>query len=74
MPQGSAVTGGAWRLAAGSGDASQDLASPSVIRTMTVVTAAHNEHRYMGRTIQPIYDATPASVLNDIIVVDVASS
>jgi glycosyltransferase involved in cell wall biosynthesis len=41
-----------------------------VIRTMSIVMAAHNEHQYMARTLKSIYERTPASILKEIIVVD----
>lgn len=40
------------------------------IRTMSIVMAAHNEHKYMARTIDSILAATPLEVLIEIIVVD----
>jgi len=43
------------------------------VQTMTVVIAAHNEHKYMKRTLDSIYSSTPADVLKEIIVVDDAS-
>lgn len=46
----------------------------SAIKTMSVVMAAHNEHEYMKRTLQSIYDRTPSSILKEIIVVDDGSS
>lgn len=40
------------------------------IQTMSIVMAAHNEHAYMKRTLDSIYEQTPASILKEIIVVD----
>jgi len=65
------------QLAKGSGEAflaSSHVAPAGVIATMSVVMAAHNEHQYMKRTLQSIYERTPASILLEIIVVDDGSS
>mmetsp|Transcript_27183 Transcript_27183/g.51217 ORF Transcript_27183/g.51217 Transcript_27183/m.51217 type:complete len:550 (+) Transcript_27183:208-1857(+) len=43
---------------------------PSKIETMSIVMAAHNEHQYMKRTLQSIYERTPAYILKEIIVID----
>eukprot|EP00747_Dinoflagellata_sp_TGD_P101059 gnl/TRDRNA2_/TRDRNA2_168229_c1_seq2.p1 gnl/TRDRNA2_/TRDRNA2_168229_c1~~gnl/TRDRNA2_/TRDRNA2_168229_c1_seq2.p1 ORF type:complete len:583 (+),score=107.53 gnl/TRDRNA2_/TRDRNA2_168229_c1_seq2:158-1750(+) len=40
------------------------------IKTMSIVMAAHNEHKYMNRTLASIYERTPAAFLKEIIVVD----
>lgn len=40
------------------------------IKTMSIVMAAHNEHKYMVRTLDSLYGETPESVLVEIIVVD----
>uniref|UniRef100_A0A7S4V3U9 Ricin B lectin domain-containing protein n=1 Tax=Alexandrium monilatum TaxID=311494 RepID=A0A7S4V3U9_9DINO len=53
-------------------DAAQGVGPP--IRTMSVVIAAHNEHKYMKRTLDSIYGSTPPEVLVEIIIVDDASS
>lgn len=44
------------------------------IQTMSVVMAAHNEHQYMKRTLQSLYERTPAYILKEIIVIDDGSS
>jgi len=40
------------------------------IKTMSIVMAAHNEHEYMKRTLDSIYEQTPESILKEIIIVD----
>jgi len=40
------------------------------IKTMSIVMAAHNEHKYMQRTLASIYERTPPEVLKEVIVVD----
>lgn len=54
--------------------ASSQVAPAGRITTMSVVMAAHNEHQYMKRTLQSIYERTPASILKEIIVVDDGST
>mmetsp|Transcript_27777 Transcript_27777/g.44156 ORF Transcript_27777/g.44156 Transcript_27777/m.44156 type:complete len:539 (-) Transcript_27777:29-1645(-) len=54
--------------------ASIPVAPAGAIATMSVVMAAHNEHQYMKRTLQSIYERTPASILQEIIVVDDGSA
>lgn len=44
------------------------------IKTLSIVMAAHNEHKYMARTLDSIYKETPASILKEIIVVDDGST
>eukprot|EP00930_Biecheleria_cincta_P053893 TRINITY_DN396_c0_g1_i4.p1 TRINITY_DN396_c0_g1~~TRINITY_DN396_c0_g1_i4.p1 ORF type:complete len:511 (+),score=65.55 TRINITY_DN396_c0_g1_i4:22-1533(+) len=44
------------------------------IKTMSIVMAAHNEHKYMTRTIDSILEKTPLEVLIEIIVVDDGST
>ena len=44
-----------------------------VIKTATVILAAHNEHKYLERTINSIIAESPADQLLEIIVVDDAS-
>jgi glycosyltransferase involved in cell wall biosynthesis len=59
---------------AGYDKASSYAAPPGGIATMSVVMAAHNDHQYMKRTLQSIYERTPASILKEIIVVDDGST
>ncbi len=44
-----------------------------VIKTASVILAAHNEHKYLERTIQSILWESPANELLEIIVIDDAS-
>lgn len=44
------------------------------VKTLSIVMAAFNEHKYMARTLQSIYKETPAEILQEIIVVDDGSS
>lgn len=48
----------------------QEVSNGVKIQTMAIVMAAHNEHEYMKRTLESIYETTPKSILNEIIVVD----
>ena len=43
-------------------------------KSVSVVFAAHGEHAYLVRTIQSVYDETPAEALAEIILVDDAST
>lgn len=51
----------------------EDPPYPKKIKTMSIVMAAHNEHKYMARTLASIYERTPEDVLQEVIVVDDAS-
>lgn len=55
-------------------DAASPFGGSAAIRTMSVVMAAHNEHQYLKRTLDAIYEQTPASILKEIIIVDDGSS
>ncbi|CAK0836379.1 unnamed protein product [Prorocentrum cordatum] len=44
------------------------------VHTISIVMAAHNEHRYLKRTFDSIYATTPKEVLAEIILVDDGSS
>ena len=44
-----------------------------VIKTASVILAAHNEHKYLERTINSIFDQSDPDQLIEIIVVDDAS-
>eukprot|EP00928_Gymnodinium_smaydae_P032407 TRINITY_DN23481_c0_g2_i1.p1 TRINITY_DN23481_c0_g2~~TRINITY_DN23481_c0_g2_i1.p1 ORF type:complete len:536 (-),score=133.58 TRINITY_DN23481_c0_g2_i1:91-1698(-) len=65
-----AVFVSAWH---GSSSAWLQVPADGKIRTMSIVMAAHSEHRYMKRTLDSIYETTPGSILKEIIVVDDAS-
>lgn len=52
------------------GGGQQAVQAPPEIRTMSIVMAAHNEHKYMKRTLDSIYEMTPKKALVEIIVVD----
>eukprot|EP00386_Alphamonas_edax_P007468 GDKI01024873.1.p1 GENE.GDKI01024873.1~~GDKI01024873.1.p1 ORF type:complete len:529 (-),score=93.60 GDKI01024873.1:25-1611(-) len=43
------------------------------INSVSVVVVAHNEHKYLQKTLDSIIDATPKSLLQEIVVVDDAS-
>ena len=46
---------------------------PPLIKTVSVILAAHNEHKYLERTINSIIENSPPNELVEIIVVDDAS-
>jgi len=56
-------------VAASSLDAAPIARGP-LIQTMSIVFAAHNEHKYMKRTLDSVYEQTPKSILKEIIIVD----
>ena len=47
--------------------------APPHIKTASIILAAHNEHKYLQRTIESIWQMSPSDQLVEIIVVDDAS-
>eukprot|EP00927_Polykrikos_kofoidii_P049638 TRINITY_DN43675_c0_g1_i1.p1 TRINITY_DN43675_c0_g1~~TRINITY_DN43675_c0_g1_i1.p1 ORF type:complete len:552 (+),score=84.75 TRINITY_DN43675_c0_g1_i1:127-1782(+) len=47
---------------------------PQEIKTISIVMAAYNEHKYMKQTLDSIYETTPKETLLELIVVDDGSS
>jgi len=65
------------QLAGGAGAGGQSPSQVTVhgaaggkLQTMCIVFAAHNEHQYMKRTLQSVYERTPSTILKEVIVVD----
>eukprot|EP01066_Platyproteum_vivax_P001791 Platyproteum_vivax@DN12253_c0_g1_i1.p1 len=48
--------------------------SPVDLRTISIVLAAHNEQKYIVRTLESIFERTPEEVLQEVIIVDDAST